>query len=89
MLQIYELGQYFISHLEALGDWLMYEPFEGFGLVIKVQRLHAFVAGQQYMLPIYDAMVAFSELSIASLIFGGALTLILTYKFIKFLVDVL
>lgn len=78
MLQLYDLGLYFIENLSEVGEWLLYKPFDT-GVVVIPGVLPEWL--ETFYTSIQDA-------SVASFILGSALVSILTFKFVKFILDI-
>ena len=78
MFELYDLGQTFINTLSDVGDWLLSRPFDT-GVVVPAGVL------PDWLETFY---VTIQQSSVAQLLVGSALTGILTFKLVKFILDI-
>ena len=86
MLQLFELSEFFLSSVDAIGSFLLYKPFDGFAQAV---RMLWFASGTAMPGFVSDILGSIDTMPVGFLIFGGGLITILTIKFISFITDLL
>ena len=84
MQSFFEFGEYFISALSKIGDFLLSKPFTKDFLT-----KYSFLLSRKALIQLSRDFSVFEDVSIGSVIFGVALTGVLSFKLIKFFLDVI
>ena len=92
MLDLFELGEYFLNALKPIGDWLL-SPIGN----VYPDWLTDYITAIAKMTPpdqptladdMYSIMMGFRNISPAMLIFGGGLITIFSFKLAKLIADI-
>lgn len=84
MLLLFEWGEYFLKSMSVLGDFLLYKPFAALDIYSDLSSL--LPVGAQ--VSIAAGLEPFQDLSIAGIILGPSLVALLTFKIVKFILDI-
>lgn len=83
MEELYNLASFFIDNLSDVGDWLLHEPLNVLPDSVVLNNIR--ILGLDWM---RDFLMEIKDASVATLIFGGGLVSILTFKLVKFILDI-
>lgn len=84
MEEFYNLANYFIESLSSLGDWLLNQPLNVLPDSTVLNNL-AYLGLPDW---VSDFLMSIKDASIGGLIFGGGLIGILSFKLLKFILDI-
>lgn len=82
---LFSWGEYFLSALSEIGDFLLFQPFSDPELFEQYDFL---LNGKNKFVLSFDPG-AYADLTIGGILFGAGLVGILTFKLIKFFLDII
>lgn len=80
----FEFGEYFISAISKIGDFLLSKPFTQ-----EFLSRYSFLLTRKAQIQLAMDSRVFEDVSVGSVLFGAALTGILSFKLIKFFLDII
>ena len=85
MQDFFEWGEYFLSAISKIGDFLLYKPFAGADVIEK----YDFLLSAKNKFVLMNDVDAYADISIGGILLGTSLILILTFKIAKFFLDII
>lgn len=86
MFELLSVGEKFLSTLDAVGDWLLFQPFS---VAVGLQPSSEYTDFTNFILDFLSDYPDLYHINVGSLIIGSSLTFVLGYKVFKFFTNLL
>lgn len=88
MVELFELGEFFVNALSSIGDFLLSDPVPISASIISGMVTALDTIGLHYGADLLSEYLT-SDITLATLILGPSLIVLLFYRLIKFFTDII